>query len=294
MKLPPVTDLGSTDALVIDALERPDFVVVAGGSLYSGDSNGEMGIYDPSGKRVATLPIPGGACSGMDVGFGAVWAATCEADPGLVRVDVATRAVLSVPVGGGLPDSEASIGAGEGGLWMVRQASTVELIKVDPVTNQVVLHVPVPGGAKAVRAGLGGVWVSSPMANTISRMDPATGSLVASIKVGAVPQFLAVGEGAVWTMDQIGGTVSRIDPATNSVSATIALGERVRGGDITTGGGYVWLRGSQTLLFQIDPATNTIVKRYGPVAGSGSVAADANAVWITAHDTATVWRLPLR
>ena len=65
------------------------------------------------------------------------------------------------------------------------------------------------------------------------------------------------------------------------------------GSKIAFGGGYVWVRGSTTLLYQIDPQTNQVVRRYGPVMGSGGVAADDSAVWITAHDSTTIWRLPL-
>ena len=163
---------------------------------------------------------------------------------------------------------------------------------MDPATNAVTGRFPIEGTPTAVRAGLGGgLGLATPRANHILRVDPASGEIVATIDVGIQPQFIAVGEGALWTMNQRSGTVSRVDPATNSVTATIELGEQVQGGDIAVGGGYVWLRGSRTLLFKIDPATNEVVARYGPHAGSGSVAADDTAVWITAHDITTIWRL---
>ena len=60
------------------------------------------------------------------------------------------------------------------------------------------------------------------------------------------------------------------------------------------GGGSVWVRVSDALIARIDPTTDTVIERYGPPAGSGSVAADADAVWVSAHDINTVWRLPLR
>ena len=45
------------------------------------------------------------------------------------------------------------------------------------------------------------------------------------------------------------------------------------------------------VVAKIDPATDTVVARYGPAGGSGSVAADDRAVWITAHDILRIWRL---
>lgn len=95
-------------------------------------------------------------------------------------------------------------------------------------------------------------------------------------------------------MNERDGTVSRIDPATDAVTATILVtAVPVDGGDIAVGGGFVWARISDQLVAQIDPTTNEVVARYGPPAGSGSVAADDAAAWISAHDVDAVWRLPL-
>jgi len=291
LALPAVVDLATTTARSFHFSPNPDFAVVANGFLYAGGLGDGIGKVDSTGNMVATFAVP--TCAALDVGFDAVWSAACEG-PGLIRINIATDKVTKIDIGGTIPDSEASIGVGEGGVWMMRQGTPPELVKIDPSTNTVVAHYPIDGGPTAVRAGLGAVWVSDPGASAIHRLDPATGAIVADIKVGRQPQFFTVGAGAVWTMDQLDGTVSRIDPATNGVVATIKLGEPVQGGDIAVGGGFVWLRGFSTLLFQIDPATNTIVKRYGPSSGSGSVAADDDAVWITAHDIQTIWRLSLR
>ena len=75
--------------------------------------------------------------------------------------------------------------------------------------------------------------------------------------------------------------------------ATIPVGAgSSSGGDIAVGGGFVWARLSDSLIAHVDPATDTVVARYGPPSGSGSVAADEDAVWVSAHDVTTVWRLP--
>jgi YVTN family beta-propeller protein len=243
-----------------------------------------------TGELVSSVAIPGDSCAALDTGFGAAWTATCSGD-GLARIDPATGAVTTVDLGAVIPDSEASIGVGEGAVWVVVEGNPRRLLRVDPTTMAIAASYDIPGSPTAVRAGLGAVWVSDPTKSLVHRVDPATGAIAATISVGKQPQFIVVGEGSLWTMDQNSGTISRVDPATNSVSATIRLGETIQGGDIAVGGGSIWLRGSRTLLFQIDPATNEIVARYGPSAGSGSVAADESAVWITAHDVTTIWRL---
>jgi len=55
----------------------------------------------------------------------------------------------------------------------------------------------------------------------------------------------------------------------------------------------VWVRVTgDAVAVRIDPRTNAVVDRFGPGAGSGGVAIADNSVWITAHDTRTIWRLP--
>ena len=68
----------------------------------------------------------------------------------------------------------------------------------------------------------------------------------------------------------------------------------VDGGDLAVGGGFVWARVSDTLVAKIDPATNSVVARYAPESGSGSVAADTDNAWVSAHDHDVVYRLPLQ
>ena len=294
IQLPDLIDLSTSAALKIEAKPSPDFAIIAGGFLYVSGVEKGIGKFDgKTGRLLTSFSIPFESCEGMDAGFGAAWSATCVSPPGLVRIDTATDLVTPIELGSSIPDSEASVGVGEGGVWIVIQGSPPKLVKVNPATNKVAAQFDIPGSPKAVRAGLGAIWVSEPAANQILRVDPASGQVVATIKVGIQPQFIAVGAGALWTMDQRSGTVSRVDPATNTVAAIIELGETVQGGDIAVGGGYVWLRGSRTLLFKIDPGTNEIIARYGPSSGSGSMAADDSAVWISAHDVTTIWRLPL-
>ena len=168
------------------------------------------------------------------------------------------------------------------------------LVKIDPTTNEVVAQVPVENGVVAARVGEGALWTTNVVEQSVDRRDPATGALVTSIRTGRGARFFAVGEGAVWVQNNIDGTVTRVDPATNRAVATIRVDSGpVDGGDLAVGGGFVWARVSDTLVARIDPANNTVVARYSPAAGSGSVAADADAVWVSAHDEDVVYRLSL-
>jgi hypothetical protein len=52
------------------------------------------------------------------------------------------------------------------------------------------------------------------------------------------------------------------------------------------------VRGTEVLLASIDPVTDRVVTVYGPPAGSGAVRVADDLVWVTAHDTNTIWVLP--
>jgi virginiamycin B lyase len=292
-QLPEAVDISRTAAAAISAAPAPDFIVLGKSYAFVSNVGKGVGRFDlPTGALVDSVEIPGETCEALDVGFGAVWTATC-ARAALARIEEESGRVTLIDLPDRIAEQEASLGAGEGAVWIVVGADSRRLVRVDPATNAVSGTFAMPAGATAVRAGVGAVWVTVPQKNTLLRVDPADGRVRAEIHVGAGPQFLAVGEGAVWVMNQLDGTISRVAPSTNSVVATIHFGERINGGDIAVGAGSVWVRGSATLLARIDPATNTITNRYGPRVGSGSVAADNDAVWITAHDVKTIWRLPL-
>lgn len=290
--LPELIDIDHAGALNIRATPSVDWIVLVDGSAYVAGLGDGIGRLDTSGERTGSAELAGW-CEAMDVGFDAVWSATCEPS-GLARIDPDTLDVMSIRFDLPTEDSEGSVGAGEGAVWaMVGGESERRLMKVDPKTLEVINTFEMPAGAGPIRAGLGAVWVTNPLLDVLHRVDPGTGEVTETIKVGPAPRFLAVGEGAVWVMNQEDGTVSHVDPETNSVVATIDVGRPIRGGDIAVGGGSVWVRGGPELLARVDPATDTTIEQYRPPVGSGSVAADDDAVWVTAHDARTIWRLPL-
>ena len=285
-----VENLGAKETFI-----KGDWLAAGEGGVWlSGES--ELYRLDPkSGRKKATIRVPQGPCEASDVGFGAVWTATCKV-PGLARIDprtdrVAGHVKLPIPE----LDGEGSIGAGEGGVWLATDGpgcTGCRVARVDPRTMKVIGKVTVQPGAATVRTGHGAVWVTNPSKDLVEQIDPKTEKVVRSIKTGKGPRFFDVGEGAVWTLNQIDGSVTRIDPATGKAT-NVAAGVPGEGGDLTVGGGSVWARGSDKLLARIDPKRNQVVERYGPSSGSGAVIVGAGAVWISAHDVDTVWRLPL-
>jgi virginiamycin B lyase len=278
----------------IDVAGEPDWVTLAEGRAWVAVVGGVRVVDAATGKVDGLVPIDDAVCLAMDVGFGSVWAGGCIT-PLLARIEPKTGLLFTPPIK--LPvrgiQAESSIAAGEGGVWLV--SVDHELVRVDSVTNRADPEPwSLPEGAAAARAGLGSIWVTVSPTDTLLKISPADPRTSQAIKVGDGPRFLAIGEGAVWVMNQGAGSVSRVD-ATGTVVTTIPVSDvPIGGGDIAVGGGSVWVRIEQDLLVRIDPATNTVTHRYGPPSGSGSVAADADAAWITAHDTSSLWRLPLR
>lgn len=245
-----------------------------------------------SALPVASVEIPQ-PCGGMAVGFGSVWVADCQTRA-VIRVSLESpRIEARIATGLADPTGELSLAVGAGSVWVLSDSSGI-LSRIDPVTNTVSATIRVQPQAYAVAFGYGAVWVTVTRdAGSVQRIDPQTNRVSATIATGPTPRFLAVGEGSVWTLNQGDGSITRIDPATNRVMATIPSASAGGGGDIATGGGYVWVRATTTLLSVIDPQTNQVIRTYGPPAGSGAVRATATDVWVTAHDVGLVWVLPI-
>jgi virginiamycin B lyase len=274
-----------------------DWLAAGAGAVWL-TGGAEIYRLDPqTASVVATIPVPQQPCEGSAVGFGALWTATCV-KPGLARIDPATNRV-SDHVRLAIPDElggEASIGAGAGGVWLVVDGpgcTTCRLARVDPRSLRVVARIPVRTGAADVRVGLGAVWVTNPEANLVHKIDPRRNRVVHTTTVDGGPRFPGVGEDGVFTFNRIDGSITRLDPRTGKKEATAPADLAGQIAEVTTGGGWVWVRASDTLLSRIDPHTNRVVERYGPSSGSGGVAVGFDAVWIAAHDIDTLWRLPL-
>ena len=267
-----------------------DWLAIADGEVWTAAGPGIVHLDRRTGVPGTFTRILG-ICLGFDGGYGSLWAGSCD-DPAIWRIDPKDGSVIAqipLPVDG--IEEEGSVAAGEKGVWVI--STDHELVQVDPNTNRVVGTWALPEGAAAVRAGLGALWVTVSPTNEVLRIDPADPTARSRIGVGAYPRFLAIGTDAVWVMNQADGSVTRL-ASDGSVVATIKVSPPIEGGDIAVGGGSVWVQPGGELLVQVDPRANRVVATYGPRSGSGGVAADDEAVWVSAHDVEAIWRLPLR
>lgn len=272
-----------------------DWIVAAEGDAWVAIGSSVRRLAGANGSEVASVAVPGAICLAMDVGFDSIWVGSCLAgSPSLVRIDARTATLAAtIPLAVDDIQGESSVGAGEGAVWVVSREPEQVLLKVDPVSNAVTGSFSMPDGLAGVRAGYGAVWIAEPGEDAVLRIDPSDGTIDREIPVGPGPRFLALGEGAVWALNQADGSLSRIDPGTNEVVTIPASSSSVDGGDIAVGCGSVWARISDVLVARIDPASTEVVARYGPAAGSGSVACADGVAWISAELVGAIWRLPV-
>jgi len=162
------------------------------------------------------------------------------------------------------------------------------LSRIDPDTNAPVAESYVAGGARAVVAGEGALWITSEEGDRLTRVNPHNNEVVETIAVGPKPGRLAVGEGGVWTLNT-DGTVTRVDPSTNKVVATITVGGDTAKGDIAAGVGSVWVSTPGAPIIRIDPRTNRAVQRFTGE-GGGAILVAHGSLWVAASPQ-TTWRL---
>jgi virginiamycin B lyase len=229
-------------------------------------------------------------CSGLAVGFGALWVPNCG-DQTLVRVDLETGHVLNA-IKVNIADSEGGITVGEGSVWVLTKDKN-SLARIDPKSNAITSTIDMPEGCYTPAFGFGSVWVSCTKQNTVLRVDPATNSIISTIPVGPMPRFLTVGEGAVWTLNQGDGTVTRISAADNRVAATIEVGIPGPGGDISAGEGSVWATSFGFPVSRIDPKTNRVIQQFIGEGGD-AIRAGNGELWLSNYKSGVEWKLDPR
>lgn len=289
-----IIDIKEVATATLEVKGYPDWIEISKRAVWI--SNGGLNLLhriDPKMNRIIAEVAVNEPCAAFTIGFGSVWVASCG-DKSIVRISEKSNAIIAkIPLT--IANDEGSIVADKHGIWVLSDAKGI-LTRIDPLRNKVVAQIAVKENSFAVMARFGSIWitntgdVSTGEQGSVQRIDPKSNTVIATIPVGIQPRFLAVGEGGVWAFNQVDGSVSRIDPASNKVVATIECQAPGTGGDISAGEGFIWVRVKQQLMLVIDPATNKVIRKFGPPAGSGAVRAGHGAVWITAHDINKVWR----
>ncbi|MDP9206482.1 MAG: hypothetical protein M3P12_13680 [Gemmatimonadota bacterium] len=203
----------------------------------------------------------------------------------------------TIDVGG--PPS--AITAGTDGVWVLvgadGGASHVELVRIDPSSNQVDQRLAIPSSATSLVDGAGSLWVTAGSAGTdtmLLRIDPATGSTIASIPVDG--EVRTAGAGAIWAVGASrhgSSAIVKIDPDTNHVAA-IAVPTTATA--VAVDGDSVWVLESDASgnavgpseLLRIDPQTNQITATIPVDASAGLLAAGGGSVWLERPDSMAI------
>lgn len=268
----------------------PDWTIATKDAVWvSNKPKGTISKLDPKTNTVtATVAVGKQPCSGIAYGFGSLWAPLCG-DKAVARVDEKTEKVVAT-IPAGPANSEGGITTSKDAVWMASGEAGDKVVRINPKTNKVVAEIPVAAGSHTVDFGEGAVWVTQSTGNLLTRIDPKSNKVTGTIEVGPKPRFLTVGEGFVWTLNQGDGTVSKVDPKTKKVVATIQCGLPGTGGEISAGGGAVWITMFQIPITRIDAKTNKVTHQYAGPGGDAILWAHGS-VWLSNLREQNIWKL---
>ena len=250
-------------------------------------------IDDRTNKLVADIPMGRNGCLGIQYADARVWVATCgdslmnEIDP---RTNTITR-MIHVPIKRG---REGAFAIANGSFWIpdnVSDSSSRSIARVNIKDGTVRANIPTGARSDVAIAGFGSVWVASSRENVVVRIDPSTDKVLARIRVGGSPKFMTAGEGAVWVQNRTDGSVSRIDPQTNTEVARVHARAPTGAGDISAGGGAVWLSVDGKPVTRIDARTNTVTHQYVGGSGADGLRFGVGSVWVGDHRVGQLWRV---
>ena len=215
------------------------------------------------------------------VGEDAVWVPDVGADV-IFKIDPKSNAVVGAfPVD--MLSTQGSIGVGAGSVWVVSADGFEKtLVRLDADTGDEQATIALPNAGLGVAVGFGAAWVTSGMGDSLYRVDVDTNAVTATLDVGDGPMFVAAGEDSVWVQIQGDASIVRVDGTSGDIAARIETGLPRGAADIEIGGGYLWLNTPYTVpLAQIDPASNTLVRRFSGPQGADAVDYGDGALWIS-------------
>jgi DNA-binding beta-propeller fold protein YncE len=274
----------SQDALVVQAKIKKLGDVMGFGfdALWSMSNDHLIRINAADNSFVDINVKGGGGYRPPAIGEGAVWIADINAMR-ILKLDPATNSVV-MEMPAEMLQWQGTLGVGDGSVWVMTQKGGFDkqLTRYNAATGAIESTLLLPSIGTGVLFDSGSVWVAGSN-NEVYRVDPKSNMIAATIGVHKQPLYLCAGEGAVWVWNQGDGMVDRIDPATNTVIDTIdSEFPSIHGGDFDCGGGYVWADQPSMPLVQIDPKTNTTIRKFSGQKGFGwGVRYGAGSLWFS-------------
>ena len=279
----------------VDLPSSADWIAFGFGSVWVVNYRPDrVSRVDTASKRVtADIKIGPNGCLGLIAAGGRVWVPTCgdgvinEIDP--LRDSIVRR--IPAPIKRG---REGAFAFADGSFWVpdnVSDSASSTVVRLDVRTGAIVSRIATGARSDVAVAGFGSIWVASSAEDVVVRIDPSRNLVVARIPVGRSPKFMTAGEGALWVQNREDGSVSRIDPATNREVARVAARAPTQYGDISAGGGAVWLSVDGMPVTRIDPRTNAVTHQYVGGTGVDAIRWGAGALWVADHKVGQLWRI---
>ena len=295
-----------------------------GGPSGSPDPSRSAATSPSPNPPAATVFDIGGYPNGVAFADGSLWVADPEASE-LLRIDPRDGSVTeSFPAGEG----SFLIARSGGDLWISDHlAGTVS--RVDPATgrridrfrlgrfpttvldrgnaviavagNGTVFRISLDGQVRPLlrlRAELeslafawGSLWVTEYGGHEIRRFDPVDGTELDGIQLGTSAWSLAIANDRIWVTNRDEGTVTAIG-RDGAVAATVALSELAAPFAIQALGGRLWVADADRgRLYEIDPATASLVATHELPSPAFGLAHDGEHLWVTCGDSGALVRV---
>jgi YVTN family beta-propeller protein len=113
------------------------------------------------------------------------------------------------------------------------------VIRIDPATDRIQAVIPTDITLFGLAVGSNGVWATD-LSGSVVHIDPHANRVDATMKIGGIPSGVLVSNSGVWLAQTYANTVASIDAQTNTVIATVPVGLRPLA--LISGLGSVWVR----------------------------------------------------
>jgi class 3 adenylate cyclase/ABC-type transport system substrate-binding protein/streptogramin lyase/predicted Ser/Thr protein kinase len=261
------------------------FIAIRGGGGPELSSLRSVASFEPDGTLAASVSTGVDSYDELYLD-GYVWSLN---DGGsIAKIDPRTNEVVqAVPIG---HDGGWTVGGGS--VW-VANMDKPEVIRVNGQygsTSRISLPKPSDGSTanpRGIAYGAGSLWVGQ--GQRILRLDPESGKVRATIPASDT-WILRFGEGALYGATPYNGDFFKIDPESNTVSWRSHVHPWV--GDLLAAGGWLWLTvDSDAGVYRFSQADGSQSGFVHTGNGSGDLAFNAGAVWVSNWRAGTVSRV---
>jgi YVTN family beta-propeller protein len=214
-------------------------------------------------------------------------AASLAGSNGIVSIGMTAAELTTTLALNGAP---ASVGAGDGSVWVADAGSDV-VLQIDPRSGGQLQQLDVGGDPASIAAGGGAVWVASSVAATVTRIDPATESITQRISLpGDNLGAIAYGDGRLWVADAVEDELFELSPQTGALTRTVPLD--LDPSALIAAAGAVWVAGYNTATVEkLDPATGRVLANVHVGDGAAALALADGSLWVANSLDATVTRI---